>query len=80
MRRYLALVRALVGLDGRLQPQPPIVRILKLAAVARIAAVRVLADRQQIEIGVAAFPTHPRHLRRKWGGGGAGRENARAEV
>lgn len=59
MRGHLALVRTLIPLVGKLDEQLPVVGLLELQRVARITAIRVLAEGDQGEI-LAASP-HPRH-------------------
>lgn len=64
VRRDLALVHALVVLVGSGDLEPPVVRVLELDRVPRVARVGLLADRQQLQVRLAVFPPHPGHLRR----------------
>lgn len=63
VRTDLALVDAGVALGGRAEPQPPvIIRQQQVEGESRVARVRLLAEREQVEL--VAAPSHPRDLQR----------------
>lgn len=59
----LTLVLALVAAVNALDTQTPVVRVLKLDGVPRIARIRVLTHRQQIHLAATLLPPYPGHLR-----------------
>lgn len=59
----LTLVLALVATVNALDTQTPVIRILKLDGVSRIAGICVLTYRQQIHLLATLLPSNPGHLR-----------------